>query len=187
MNSSNFRDVLADKTTADGIPLRRGIFYRSATLDAASAADADRLINELGIRTIVDLRSKSEGSQNPRVHPQFRILRDPDEIDGYLASARSRLINEEKSNRTVGETPRLLFRLDYLDPLTRNMFSWLTWWQKIVFLLILVFWSRSVAVRYFVRRTMGKMDNGLAQLNEQILDRSGKEVRRVGCLLPIRV
>ena len=176
---SNFRDVLADKTTASGIPLSRGIFFRSATLDAATAADADKLLNEVGIRTIVDLRSKSEGSVNQFIHPNFRILKDSDEIDGYLASARSRAATENGVNLSE-PPPRILFRLDYLDSLTRTMFGWLAWWQKIIFLLILAFWSRPVAIRYFVRRTMGRFDNGLANLNDEILDKSGKELRRVG-------
>ncbi|KAI9006469.1 protein-tyrosine phosphatase-like protein [Hyaloraphidium curvatum] len=173
----NFRDVLAAAPSPLG-PLRPRLFFRSATLDAATAADAEKIAGEIGVRTIIDLRSKSEGTPNPLLHPRYRTLRDPAEIDGYLAAARSRA--SEGNGAANGEKPeRLVFRLDYLDQPTRAMFSWLYWWQKIVFLLLLVFWSRQAAIKYFVTRTMSRMEGGLAKLNEEVLEKSGKEVRRM--------
>lgn len=173
--------MLADKKTASGIPLRSGIFFRSATLDAASPTDADRLINEIGIKTIIDLRSRAEGTANPLIHPKFRTLTSPDEIDGYLASARARSNEENGAPPSPDPSSRIIFRLDYLDAPTRQMFSLLSWWQKIIFLVLLVFWSRPAAIRYFVQRTMGAFENGLGHLNKEILDKSGKELRRVCC------
>jgi protein-tyrosine phosphatase len=60
----NFRDVglsIDDQTAADGSArLRHGLLYRSARLDEASAKDRDYLVSQIGLRTIIDLRSTTE-------------------------------------------------------------------------------------------------------------------------------
>ncbi|KAJ2962219.1 hypothetical protein NQZ79_g2625 [Umbelopsis isabellina] len=64
-NIVNFRDVGLSCTTKDENGLQRyikeGILFRSGRLDDASNADLDVLTNVYGIRTIVDLRSETEG------------------------------------------------------------------------------------------------------------------------------
>ncbi len=55
----NFRD-LGGYPTEDGRRLRWGLVYRSDALHHLTAADVERLQGELGIRTVIDLRSTAE-------------------------------------------------------------------------------------------------------------------------------
>lgn len=60
-NVLNFRDVGATINARLGRKLlREGLFFRSARPDEATPADRDRLRSHYGIRTVVDLRSKTE-------------------------------------------------------------------------------------------------------------------------------
>ncbi|CAM0135711.1 unnamed protein product [Umbelopsis sp. WA50703] len=64
-NIANFRDVGLSCTTRveEGIQryIKEGILFRSGRLDDASNSDLDILTSVYGIRTIVDLRSETEG------------------------------------------------------------------------------------------------------------------------------
>lgn len=57
---SNFRD-LGSWTTADGKHMKQGMAYRCASPDAVKEAGLDLILNELGVRTQLDLRTPSEG------------------------------------------------------------------------------------------------------------------------------
>ncbi|KAL6709695.1 hypothetical protein ACN47E_001123 [Coniothyrium glycines] len=57
----NFRDVAEFVNSINGTEhLRTKLFYRSARPDAASATDRQRLLTEYGVKTIIDLRTKTE-------------------------------------------------------------------------------------------------------------------------------
>lgn len=63
----NFRDVAESINTRTGRKyLRPGLLFRSARPDEASPADRDRLRSHYGIRTIIDLRTKTEHLQAAR-------------------------------------------------------------------------------------------------------------------------
>lgn len=53
-------------TTMDSTLLKTGMFYRGARPDEASPGDRTRLVNEYGIRTIIDLRTKTEHIEQAR-------------------------------------------------------------------------------------------------------------------------
>ena len=55
----NFRD-LGGKVGLDGRPVRNGILYRSARFDQVTDSGRRRIVGELGVRTDLDLRGKSE-------------------------------------------------------------------------------------------------------------------------------
>lgn len=55
----NFRD-LGGLSTRDGAKVRSGLVYRSDQFGNASSADIDRVVDGLGLRTVVDLRTPSE-------------------------------------------------------------------------------------------------------------------------------
>ena len=55
----NVRDV-GGLPTVDGRTTRPGVLLRSDNLQDLSAADVTRLVDELGLRTVVDLRSTGE-------------------------------------------------------------------------------------------------------------------------------
>lgn len=57
-NISNFRDIGGYKTV-DGKTIKQGLAYRSAQLDDADASGKDVVLNQLGIKTDLDLRGKS--------------------------------------------------------------------------------------------------------------------------------
>ena len=65
----NFRDVgVAINTSTKTQTLRPRIFYRSALPDGASEADRAHLTQNLGIKTIIDLRSKTEHIKATKKH-----------------------------------------------------------------------------------------------------------------------
>jgi protein tyrosine/serine phosphatase len=55
----NARD-LGGLPTVDGRTTRRGVLFRTAHLQTVTAADRARLIDELGLRTVLDLRTDGE-------------------------------------------------------------------------------------------------------------------------------
>ena len=55
----NFRD-LGGYIGHDGRPLRWREVFRADALDSITAADAGRIVDELGVRTVVDLRNEQE-------------------------------------------------------------------------------------------------------------------------------
>lgn len=59
----NFRDF-GGYPTQNGVKIKSGLLYRSGTLYKASDADLDQL-SALGIKTIIDLRSKREHERRP--------------------------------------------------------------------------------------------------------------------------
>ncbi len=55
----NFRDM-GGHVTVDGSVMRAGLIYRSGRLDHLDQAHALRLVEKLGVRTVVDLRTDAE-------------------------------------------------------------------------------------------------------------------------------
>lgn len=74
----NFRD-LGGLATTDGRRVRRGLVYRSGSMHGLTAAD-QRVMAELGIRTVFDLRSNPERNKYPLATsdewPPFHWSRD---------------------------------------------------------------------------------------------------------------
>jgi hypothetical protein len=60
--TDNFRD-LGGRPTVDGGRVRRGLVFRSDTLQEISPADAEVLVEELGVRLIIDLRLRAESER----------------------------------------------------------------------------------------------------------------------------
>lgn len=79
----NFRDV-GDSVNQVASPpspqLQKGRLYRSARLDEASAADRNVLTNEAGIKTIIDLRSKTEHINAAKKHSALAVVAQPDAV-----------------------------------------------------------------------------------------------------------
>lgn len=71
----NLRD-LGGLRTADGRRVRHGVVYRSATPTFLDAAQVGRLAERLGIRSRVDLRSRSEVAEtaNPHLEALARVV-----------------------------------------------------------------------------------------------------------------
>lgn len=62
----NFRDVLQSAAEAHPeIPYKKGMLFRSALTSVASEADVEYLIQELKLKTVIDLRSAAEYTRDP--------------------------------------------------------------------------------------------------------------------------
>ena len=82
----NFRDIGGCRTT-NGLVVRRGAVYRSASLAYASDSDLRELAS-LGVRTVCDLRTHEERTESPdRIprHEGVRSLHIPIEVNHHTA------------------------------------------------------------------------------------------------------
>ncbi|KAI1391178.1 tyrosine/serine protein phosphatase [Hypoxylon trugodes] len=163
-NIINFRDV--GKTVNDYLGrrlLQESVLYRSARPDDASPADRKKLKEELGVKTIVDLRSKTEHikqaqkrqadrSKTPAVLQTNAAFAEPVQIPGLRY-------------REVQVTGRRFERF---------LLSQLSWWNyfKLIFLFILGY--RMQAVSLLGREVMQPL--GLVGLSLSTMDASGPEI-----------
>lgn len=69
----NFRDLGGNVTSA-GVALRRGVLYRSAELTNVTSADAEAITCQLGIRSVIDLRTAAERERFGSVGPWARRI-----------------------------------------------------------------------------------------------------------------
>jgi len=74
----NFRDVgqYINQTTGEQL-LRPGLLYRSARPDAATSSDRERLLSELKVKTIIDLRTPTEHVEQSRKHASVKVPTAP--------------------------------------------------------------------------------------------------------------
>ncbi len=73
----NFRDLGGYESADTGKSLRWGMIYRSAQIDSIPPCSRQELKN-MGIRTIIDLRSESERHNYPQLHAgKFKIVHIP--------------------------------------------------------------------------------------------------------------
>ncbi|KAL7928614.1 protein-tyrosine phosphatase-like protein [Trichoderma chlorosporum] len=148
----NFRDV--GKTVNQFLGERRireGLFYRSGRLDDATAADRDLIRDELEIKTIVDLRTKTEVLKQIRKH---------------------------RRNGEATEIPGVHYHGIKINgkSFERHLLSLLTWWDffKVIFFFILR--RRIDAVRVLSCQVM--LPRGLVQLGLDTIDHCGSEIHQ---------
>ena len=73
----NFRDLGGYESAGTGKSLRWGMIYRSAQIDSIPPCSRQELKN-MGIRTIIDLRSENERHNYPQLHDdEFNIIHIP--------------------------------------------------------------------------------------------------------------
>ena len=73
----NFRDLGGYESASTGKSLRWGMIYRSAQIDSIPPCSRQELKN-MGIRTIIDLRSENERHNYPQLHDdEFNIIHIP--------------------------------------------------------------------------------------------------------------
>ncbi|TLS30010.1 hypothetical protein PpBr36_02673 [Pyricularia pennisetigena] len=109
-NIPNFRDVgVTVNNWANRKILKEGVLYRSAAIEYASPIDRELLRDNLGIRTILDLRLESERfTAHVHAHAQPEVKPDVSSITGI----------QYKSVNLVGkDTKRYLLQL----------LSWVSW------------------------------------------------------------
>ncbi len=95
----NFRDA-GNICTADGIPLKKGLVYRSAHPDRISRKDIKKL-HQLGIRTIIDLRAPGEYSKRKKCIPGINLLSLPLDFEQVTRERLKPLILQGKQEEAV--------------------------------------------------------------------------------------
>ncbi|RYO84368.1 hypothetical protein DL766_007655 [Monosporascus sp. MC13-8B] len=156
-NILNFRDV--GRTANDFVGRRlvkEGVLYRSARPDDASPRDRETLKNGLGIKTVMDLRTKTEHLK------QAEKRRAAADADPETIPAR-RIPGVRYSEIRITGRQFELFLLSHL--------SWLGFFQ-FIFLYILGY--RVQAISIIGREVM--LPRGLVGLGLDTLDQSGREI-----------
>ncbi|CAM1508490.1 Fc.00g053380.m01.CDS01 [Cosmosporella sp. VM-42] len=163
-NVLNFRDV--GKTVNEFLGQRRvreGLLYRSARLDDATLDDRAFIKDDIGIKTVIDLRTKTE-------HLTQAKKRD----------AQSKIPALLKSNAALAE-PLQIEGLDYHEikitgrPFEMFMLGQLSWWNLLHFLFLFICGYRMQAISVIGREVM--IPRGLVGLGLDTLDQSTVEIR----------
>ncbi|KJK93225.1 hypothetical protein H633G_02902 [Metarhizium anisopliae BRIP 53284] len=160
---ANFRDVGQSVNDFLGQKrVREGFIFRSARPDDASAKDKLRIKNEFGIKTIIDLRTKTE------------LIKQAEKVQAETSgNAFSSWFSSRPSLPRIDginyEEIRITGR-----PFERHLFSQLSWWSffKVIFLFILGY--RIEAVRLIATEVM--LQRGLLGLGIDTIDHSGSEI-----------
>ncbi|EXM07766.1 hypothetical protein FOIG_02706 [Fusarium odoratissimum NRRL 54006] len=163
-NVLNFRDV--GKTVNDFLGTRRireGLFYRSARPDDATLSDRQLIRDELGIKMVIDLRTKTEHLN------QAQRRKEQSNIPALV-----------KSNEALAE-PLQISGLDYRQvkitgrPFELFLLSQLSWWDffRVVFLFVCGY--RTEAINILGQQVM--IPRGLVGLGLDTIDQSTREIR----------
>ncbi|MFO7617222.1 MAG: tyrosine-protein phosphatase [Bacteroidales bacterium] len=97
----NFRDI-GEIPLPGGRRIKKGLLYRSAVLQKLSSGDR-RAIDNLGIRTVVDLRSVEEQERRPAKLPGERRVSLPCNIDRRTRDRLKPLFFKRNSNKKIIE------------------------------------------------------------------------------------
>lgn len=168
-NLLNFRDVGAHINTIVGSPiLKPGLLFRSARPDEASPSDRDQLVNKYKIKTIIDLRSKTEHINAAKKRSELKeatqsaaIPSSDDAVTQSLQIPGIRYANINLNGK--GFERHLIWQLKY------------TSLAKMIFLMAAGYRTEGIAV-------LGKelmLPRGLIGLGIDTVDHSGPEIKEV--------
>ncbi|KAJ3126931.1 hypothetical protein HK098_006971 [Nowakowskiella sp. JEL0407] len=152
-NIFNFRDAGENKTSDSELKLRQRLIFRCGTPDAADEKDIE-LLESLNIRTIVDLRSRTELSRSTHVP--------------FLNHRYTRLKILPTDEELPNSTEPAIYQFDVTASIQRRVWNSLTLYSKFRFLSLYIF-SEEAGLTYIVNNSeMGRL--GLFGLNKMILD-----------------
>ncbi|EXJ65138.1 hypothetical protein A1O7_01478 [Cladophialophora yegresii CBS 114405] len=172
-NLLNFRDVGTHvNTLMERTVLRTGLLFRSARPDEASQSDRDQLVNKYHVKTIIDLRSKTE---------HINAAKKRSGVDPSVNSAALSTTNKAFDNevRHPVEIPGIRYK--YINLNGKGFERHLIWQlrytslAKLVFLMALGYRTEGISV-------LGKelmLPRGLIGLGIDTLDCSGPEIKEV--------
>jgi len=117
----NFRDA-GDSDPAGGTGLRKGLIYRSGSLDRIKREDIRRL-QQLGIKAIVDLRAPAEYSKRKVVIPGINVFSMPLDFEHVTRERLKPLIMSGNQEEAVQKVITELYReiLDAAIPIYREI------------------------------------------------------------------
>lgn len=146
--------------------LQTGRLYRSARPDDASDAVKDRLINDLHIKTIVDLRTKTEHIQAAQKH------------NALVPSSEA-----IPQNNAATAQPFHIPGIEYKEinfngwPFSRSLIAQLSWWDTARLISLMAMGYRTEAIAILGENVM--KPEGLVGLAIRSIDTCGDEVRQV--------
>ncbi|KAH8174207.1 tyrosine phosphatase family protein [Sarocladium implicatum] len=162
---TNFRDV--GKTVNQFLGqkvVREGVLFRSARLDDATSRDQCTIRDDIGVKTVIDLRTKSEiGEQATKYKTRPGALR--------------------LHSRSSVAQPFHIQGLAYHEikitggPFERFLVSLLPLWSILKLLLFVVLGYRLNAIKIITKEVM--IPRGLLTLGNDTLDRSGRDIKKV--------
>ncbi|KAI0379936.1 tyrosine/serine protein phosphatase [Hypomontagnella monticulosa] len=163
-NILNFRDV--GKTVNDYLGrrvVREGVLYRSARPDDASATDRKKIRDDLGIRTVVDLRTKTEHLKQAKKR-QSDVTQAPATL---------------QTNATLAEPleiPGLRYRRIRMTGrrFERYLLSQLSWWSLFKLIIFFLLGYRIQAVGIMGREVL--QPRGLVGIGFITMEQSGVEI-----------
>ncbi|KAJ7802215.1 protein-tyrosine phosphatase-like protein [Mycena olivaceomarginata] len=161
----NFRDVGHVVNSLGGTRLIRDKFlYRSGRLDGATPADREKLVSEYDLRSVIDLRTKSEHIK------QTQTLKAKNR---YLAAAN---VNLQTDAAVPDQGPWTVHKINFAGRnFEMNMLKQLKWWQIIWLLTLMLLQFRMAAIRILGRNVLGP--KGLLGLSKDSLRFCQAEIR----------
>ncbi|KAI0885258.1 tyrosine/serine protein phosphatase [Annulohypoxylon maeteangense] len=159
-NILNFRDV--GKTVNDHLGrklVREGVLYRSARPDEASPEDRKRLRDEFGIKTVVDLRTKTE-------HARQAEKRQASQTN----------LSEPNATSESAQIPGVRYQQIKITGRRFEKFlvSQLSWWNYFKLIFLFLFRYRMQAISLISREIL--LPRGLVGLGLVTIDQSGVEI-----------
>ena len=112
----NFRDLGGYRSSTTGKNVRWGMLYRSAQIDSLGCA-ARRELRNMGIRTIIDLRTPEELNNYPQIQKGFNVVHIPiatGNMEKVLQGIQEGKIKGDTINRIVERMNRELV-INYRD------------------------------------------------------------------------
>ncbi|KAH7131905.1 protein-tyrosine phosphatase-like protein [Dendryphion nanum] len=162
----NFRDAGAFLNKVIGrIRIKPGMVYRSGRPDDASFQDRQRLRNTYKLRTIIDLRTKTE-------HVQQAQKRDT-----KIKSSPAALQSNDEAAEPVKIPGINYYEINFNGTAFNKLLLWkLSWWELVRLVTLMVFGYRNEAIQ-ILAPTMNTM--GLVGIAKSLLEVSKPEIRQV--------
>lgn len=125
-NAVNVRDV--GGLPGDGAPIQPGRLVRSDNLQDLSPTDVTRLVDDVGVRTVIDLRSRNEvDSEGPGPLSKVDLVRHlhlsvlPESLGMTDAAAEALAVNRQRALERDPADLMLSFYLGYLQDRPENI------------------------------------------------------------------
>ncbi|KAG6018336.1 hypothetical protein E4U43_003786 [Claviceps pusilla] len=179
---ANFRDVGQTVNRFLGRKfVREGVLFRSARPDDASSADKALIKDDLGIRTIIDLRTNTE------------LIKQAQKLARYHEHASSIPSAWFSPRPTLPHIDGITYREIKITgrAFEMHLLRQLSWWSFLKVILFFILGYRISAIRIMATEVM--LPRGLLGLGIDTVDRSGLEIKRAlslyanGDSLPILV
>ncbi|KAI8847172.1 protein-tyrosine phosphatase-like protein, partial [Chytridium lagenaria] len=168
-NVLNFRDAGAGKKSKDGRYVRHGMIFRSANPYEASRSDTQRIVNDLGISSILDLRSSQELHKKPV-------------IDSKTSEPTTQLIDYYTGRGDDRMSKGIMHKVDLLKPLKNVVWGTLPFFVRLWGIFLVLTGYRAQAQKYLLKNSFLEQE-GLFGLYKTLIMHSQREMKQVFTVL----